>query len=487
MIRLSPIARYFDFTNQYECDQDLYESTLHRRDREFALKHGENSADTKLLKLWQRMRAQENPRPQTHKWQQRHHLYTLILSLLGLISGFGIARGVLHYDGQHPINLISVITVLVFLQLFILAILALTSLPFMRRLQDALSVFNPALWITRLIDRLGQHHINESALSHLQAMRKIDQSILMNYLLTLAQYFAIAFNVGIIACLLFLVFSSDLAFGWNTTLQIDNAVIHNITNYLSLPWQSWYADAVPSAQLIDISRYYRLDEALSNRAIYLNDYALQLGSWWKFIALCFVFYGLLPRIVLMILFKRRLTHSVAQSIWQHPYSQTLLSRMRTPMIDTMAHAAESHLNKQDIKHRALRTELNLNMTCPVLTWSNAVINTKQLKKFGITASRFVDIGGNYTPKQDKQALQEICAAQPAGLVFVCKGWESPTYDLIDTIELSRKLLKDKKKPILVLLSTNDDVVLSQDQFDCWETMFNEHDDTNVYVEAVKTE
>lgn len=483
---LSAIARYFDFSQQHECDQQLHESTLHLRDRKFALNLGETLPDALLLSQWHKKRAAENPRPETHNWQHRHHLYIFFLCFAGLLGGYAIAKGVLFYDGQHPINLITVISVLIFLQLIILGIFAITCLPFMGRIKHAFSIVNPALWMTRLIDKLSQNKFAQPALSHLNSVHKIEPSILFSYFLYLAQYFAIAFNVGVLSCLLFLVFSSDLAFGWNTTLQINDSLVHQIIQLLSLPWQSWYAQAVPTLDLVEISRYYRLDDALSNRT-YISNYAEQLGQWWKFIALCVLFYGLLPRLILFIYLKRQFTNQVQRAIIQHPYSQTLLARMRTPKIDTVSHESESQLNKQDVQHRALRPELNLNMTCPVLLWSNASITSRELKKFGITASQHVDIGGNFTPLQDKQALRELTATDPKGVVVVCKGWEAPTYDLMDTIELTRKLLKNNKKTILVLLSSNSDIVLSKDQIDCWETMFNEFSFPNVYVEAVKIE
>ena len=49
-----------------------------------------------------------------------------------------------------------------------------------------------------------------------------------------------------IAALLYLVTVSDLAFGWNTTLSMDNDLVAGIFRWLAAPWPWVFPAAAPA-------------------------------------------------------------------------------------------------------------------------------------------------------------------------------------------------------------------------------------------------
>ena len=72
----------------------------------------------------------------------------------------------------------------------------------------------------------------------------------------LTQLFAMGFNTGLLAITLFKVASTDIAFGWQSTIQFSAEAIFHFVRVLALPW-SWCVSsalAYPSLPEIEGSR-----------------------------------------------------------------------------------------------------------------------------------------------------------------------------------------------------------------------------------------
>ena len=108
-----------------------------------------------------------------------------------------------------------------------------------------------------------------------------------------SQTFAVFFNVGALASALYLVAFSDLAFSWSTTLQLEAADLQRWTDLLSAPWAPFFAGARPSPELIETTRYFRLQDGSFPAAVSPAG----LGGWWPFLVMCMAVYGLLPRLL----------------------------------------------------------------------------------------------------------------------------------------------------------------------------------------------
>jgi hypothetical protein len=128
----------------------------------------------------------------------------------------------------------------------------------------------------------------------------------------LTQLFAVGFNLGLLATTLFKIITADVAFGWQSTLQLSPASVHALVQKIALPW-SWLAagePAYPSLAQIEGSRII-LKEGIYHLS------TPDLVSWWPFLCFSVLFYGLLN----------------ALDFRQAVYEQLLL-RMTTPLLST---------------------------------------------------------------------------------------------------------------------------------------------------------
>ena len=129
-----------------------------------------------------------------------------------------------------------------------------------------------------------------------------------------SQLFSVWFNIGVLAAVSYLISFSDLAFAWSTTLNLDSAGFHRALQALSWPWHSVLPDAVPSPELIEISRYYRLEDGSLGASGAAPARAAQLGGWWPFLLAAIVCYGLLPRLLTLLVSWLRFRHHLSKAL-----------------------------------------------------------------------------------------------------------------------------------------------------------------------------
>jgi|GEM_PF-1206696 len=221
------------------------------------------------------------------------------LLLAGLLFGALAMAALLSYSGSTPINLVWLLALFVVLPLG----LALTTLALLISQRGATqSVVTPlSLWMPPWL----------KACYIAPGFRY--------YMVWLNQWCGFAYSLGGILVFLTMSATQDLAFGWASTFDIAPETSHRIIHAITAPWADWYAQAVPSIELIDSSRFFRWQGALTQ-----TD-PLLLGSWWPFILMTLLVYGLLPRLLLVLISQRLLAHSVAKHWAQSPlflHSQT---------------------------------------------------------------------------------------------------------------------------------------------------------------------
>ena len=155
-----------------------------------------------------------------------------MLTLAGAGLGVLTMLGVLYVDGQGRIN-VTLIIALALLQL--LLALATTG--------QALSGCRP--WGRLLARQRGEEPSILTRLHPQLAARA-------------AHGAGLAFAVAALLTLLTQVLVRDLAFGWSTTLQTSAPAYHSLVEQLAWPWRGWLPAAVPSPELVEQSRYFRL-------------------------------------------------------------------------------------------------------------------------------------------------------------------------------------------------------------------------------------
>ena len=105
------------------------------------------------------------------------------------------------------------------------------------------------------------------------------------------------FSVGAFIGLIITISTRDIAFGWATTLNISAEDFHSFLSSIAI-WKGFCNSCVPSIDLIELSRISRLGSGVSLEQI---KHAVELGQWWKFLAMSLLIYGILWRFLVYMI------------------------------------------------------------------------------------------------------------------------------------------------------------------------------------------
>lgn len=316
------------------------ESSRAVRDREIFVNSVEppltqkSASPKEKLRLWTAARQNEQrahgPTAGDYFRQALHSLIT-VLGIAGFLTGAAVCGSHLIYYGSRPINVLIFFASTAGIQLLILLVLMLGFLG--RGFLQSFEGFAFVRWIVEtlfwwlvqrkenLLARLsGEKRTRLRAMwGVLQAKRAVYGSLSIWPVFTAIQSFAVAFNVGVLMTLLFEVTVSNRAFGWESTLQIAPEAMYKIVKAISLPWHWLAANAHPSLLQVEQSRI-----AIQGSAIYPVG---SLASWWPFLCYAVLFYGLLPRVILLLFAIGGQRYALAKLNFDTPECSQLLRRM----------------------------------------------------------------------------------------------------------------------------------------------------------------
>ena len=411
------------------------------------------------------------------KGQQTVNILVLLLWIVGIICGWALTQAVLYYDGNQPVNIIVALLILVCSQLLTLTVLVILAAGGLRRTMQTLTLFNPASLLLNIVKKLAPGRFDSLMTTISATKSSTNTAVWYRLLVYLAQHFTVALNVGIIAALLYLVAVSDLAFGWSTTLTIDSATVNQWFRALSLPWQSLVPAAVPDLELVEASRYYRLQGQLRTE----NWDAEQLGRWWIYILLCVIVYGLIPRIVALIVSGYFYDRALISAITATPGASQVLSRMSSPLVDTKGEHEEPDTDPPKTRALLSRRQSSQNLPCHIVEWSEARVETRKLSAMGIEPVKTFSAGGHRTLSEDQDIVKHISGYRPEGIAIVVKSWESPMLEFLDFV----RALRDHAGPacpIVILLIPTPGNQVAPHQLESWETSLASLSDPALYVE-----
>lgn len=448
---------------------------IHERDRgiflaaaEPGFKAGQCSDRRRILRAWLDRRRELDKDPAA-AWPGE-----MVESLLGSLRFWFFAAGVLSggvagvsflaYTGDSPVNVFVYLVLFVLSQLVLLPVLLVLSL---RRLAGrALPSSSP---LYRLIGRfmlravLSARSRLEKKLSadlRLRAEKTIGTVIgksrtygVLFFLpvFILSQLFAIGLNIGLLAATLFKVITSDIAFGWQSTIQLSPEAVHSLVRFLAFPW-SWAMSgeaAFPSLEQIEGSRII-LKEGIYHLA------TPDLVSWWPFLCLGVLVYGLLPRLLLLLGAAAAQRRFLASLDFRQGACEQLLRRMATPLVSTQGRrveeAAASREPGQEMRKRAPAGEpgaaalKNLLVMIPDEIYDactgeeiEAVVNRGRVY--------VVDeiIRFNRDLESDRELLARLRRdARPAEteILVIQEAWQPPIMEYIDFIRQLRQAVGD---------------------------------------------
>ena len=420
---------------------------------------------------------------------QLHRLVGLVLAVLGLITGWGLAQAVLHYRGDAPINVVNVLAVLILPQLLLLAFWCLAALPFrlplISGLRSLLGFLNPGRLARSLVQRIAPAAGQSTALLW-DADNAVAMAPVARWLVSFwSQLFSVAFNVGALLALVYLITFSDLAFGWSTTLAVESTRFHAVVSALSWPWQALAPEAVPSMELVEASRYYRLDRGLLGNTTD-SAQAAQLGGWWPFLVAALIGYGLLPRLITLTISWQRLHHHLCDALVRLPGAPELLARMNSPLISTAAPRPEVVHPVDTAVDAPRQPPVERSQPFSLVAWSGSIATAEALRPrlsaLGIEPQGLLHAGGAQHTAEDQATIDALCAQRAQGVAIIVKAWEPPLLEFVDFVQQVRARCNDAQ-PIVVLLWGGDAAVNASD-LRVWSLTLRPLKDPNLHVEAI---
>lgn len=358
MARLWSIADLIDLHYFFQLDDEVRrrdgEAALVKRDRliylakiEPQLGQVEEVPARLLVRKWLTMRRLQYRREPGHAgaplpgtvWQELSLLSHILVLVFGLVAGAGLAGSLLLYSGATPLNVSAYFGLFVAFQVAVLGLQAvLLGYRRLRRLELESSTLY--LLVGRLLMRTldavrrwsqramtGRQRLDLAAIAGSVRQRKELAALLVWPGFMLLQVGGIGCNLGVIAATLAKVTFSDVAFAWQSSLQLSAQAVADLVRWISLPW-SWMApQTVPSLEQIQGSQMV-LKEGIAHLA------TADLLSWWPFLVCAVLFYGLLPRCLLLVLGMVRQRQTLEQLHFATLSIRPLLRRMTAPRVDT---------------------------------------------------------------------------------------------------------------------------------------------------------
>ena len=505
-------------------DEEQPEAQLEQRDRETYLHSIKPHLDAKAesesfrhsaLSTWlEQMRAQYQKEGGIQAilpgqaFADARRLIGLIVFVIGIISGGGLALSMLMYHGQEPVNVSVYFGILVVVQ--VLIVLLTLRFFFIRTSPGSLkkySVLYPLLGelLRRMMDKIIRSAAKHSSGRQRQSMEAVFGIALAKHTLysrvifwtifALVQSFGIAFNLGVVAVTLIRVFTADLAFGWQSTLQLSSQAVHALVRVLAAPW-AWIIPpgiAYPSLEQIEGSRMVLKD------GIY-HLVTSDLVSWWPFLVCAVCVYALLPRVILYsaAMFGQR--RSIARLDFSTAGFDRVIMRMTQPAMSTCGVAVGDQPGLMDEGMGAERMDEALSLqgiVSIVLVPSDiiALVDEAKLrevvaKSLGWQVSAVSAIKGETVC--DQQVLSSVSDAfgeDAGGVVIVLEAWQPPIVETIQFIKSLREKL-GSKAPIAVLLigKPSGQAIFTQvDRFDkeVWARSLHKLADPYLRLEAVE--
>ncbi len=339
-------------------DDPVHHGAIDHRDREIFLKEvvpitGKTDtvdADRKtIIRLWLEARRQAVQDPEAGETILPGKIFSATLSILtfglltaGLMIGSGLAVSLLNYQGFQPVNVWTFFGAFVVFQGILICILAVSTL--IRNVVRSLRYTSIVHFILsrltaggfRIFATRAMYHFSGEVRNRLASVsgiikgrKQIYSSVFYRQFFLLIQLVGIGFNLGAIGGSLLKIVGTDLAFGWQSTIQFSSHAVYQFVKTVALPWSSIVPPSLshPTLAQIEGSRM-----VLKDGIYHLTT--PDLVSWWPFLLFSVLCYGFLPRILLFgagVIARKK---ALKKLDFRHAACNRLIRRMTVPGLET---------------------------------------------------------------------------------------------------------------------------------------------------------
>jgi len=374
-------------------------------------------------------------------------------SLFGIVAGLSF----FSYSGTTPVNVFQFLIVFIFSQIILTFFLGSSFA--LRRLIGNLSFPTfYSLLFSRLFIKLFQTACRKwnkdlsaakknslnYAMGLIKPHRRIYGSLFYWPLFTLSQILALFFNMGLLSATLFKVSTSDLAFGWQSTLQISTAALHKLVHFMAFPWSWFIPDAIafPSPEEIEGSRII-LKDGIYHLA------TQDLVSWWPFLIFCILFYGFFLRGGSYLVGRWMEKKSLDKIKFDSASCRRLIQRMLTPLVSTQAQPELKRNESKPIGEiKQFEPAAGGHLLPQFILIPDDIYNTLPLENFknllrhhGFATKKLLKFMSDYDSDQKiKLYLQQQVWEDNTGLFILMEGWMVPLVDFLTYLKELRSVV-----------------------------------------------
>ncbi len=162
----------------------------------------------------------------------------------------------------------------------------------------------------------------------LEQIGDLEQSyreLVMCHVIVAAQLCVVAMSLGLLASLDFYHFmSSDIRFGWSMTHDVSAETVHRGIQLIASPWSGLTTAGVPSLSQVVESR---LSREATDRVVSIDA----SRAWATFLSLAILTYGVLLRLVFLLLAGGRAMKAGREPVLRGPPVDELIRRMTTDL------------------------------------------------------------------------------------------------------------------------------------------------------------
>lgn len=344
-------------------DFDYYISSVpvtldNEEERQLYLNHiepeltaSEKESPGKIISLWVKTKRDRSSKLSPGQiFNSGLRLIVFIFTLTGFLAGIGAAASYLSYSGTRPVNIAVYLFVFVFSQMFLqtLSILTLISHNFSGFSDFFNTPYSLVLHLIKKTAAIGAGKISadkrmgvDAAIGKIKINTEKFGEIYFWTMFKIFQFTGLMFSTGVVIATLFKVITSDLAFGWQTTIQTAPEKIVDMVHCFALPW-SWMMSpdlAYPDLNNIEGSQILLKDGIV-------NLVSSDMAAWWPFLCLAVIFYTIIPRVFLLftgIFFERR---SLKKTFLNSNSADTLIRMLTSPQMVVEKNRSELNTNPE---------------------------------------------------------------------------------------------------------------------------------------------
>jgi hypothetical protein len=457
---------------QVQQDRDIY-----LRHIEPVLETGRTLSRRSVIRLWLKQRrvtekevlGSDTTLP-GEAFLEIHRLLLYVFAILGYLIGAGLAFSFLIYSGTRPLNVSIYLGAFIIVQILVLLLLVGFSLvrwvnrsvvrtSLLYSLVSGLLVKLLLKFKSEALKKLSgtQRDSIQLAIGLAQGKKRVYGSLFYWPVFILSQVFGVGFNLGVLSATLLRVLGTDIAFGWQSTVQLSTQVVYDLVKLIAVPW-SWSMPsemAYPSLAQIEGSRIV-LKDGIYNLA------TQDLVSWWPFLCLAVLFYGLLPRITLLIVGLIAQNRALGKQEFNHSTCDQLMHRMETPRVSTEGRPPGAEREKhtavddaQPLKDSAIIEEDAVADKSVIALvpddifeeFSDDELNTVIHKTMGYHVQEKIRIGQEY--QADRAVLDELSQKDWSdvlpNVLILQEAWQPPIQETLSFILYLRKALGENSR------------------------------------------